>query len=73
MIPFQEYKKLEIRDKLKLWIDLPKGTTLPEDWVCVDIRDVCKEALEEIVFLRSVTGAVSRGPSFDEMRKASRR
>ena len=78
MIPFQEYKKLEIRDKLKFWMDLPQGATLPDDWPNVGewhfhIRDVCKEAFEEITFLRSVAGAVSQGRNFEELRKASRR
>jgi len=46
----------------------------PDGWPNVGewdqhIRDVSKEALEEIVFLRSVAGAVSRGPDLNQLRK----
>ena len=74
---FLDYKKLDIQDKLKFWIELPLGSTLPSDWPNIGqwhehIQDVCKEALEEITFLRSVAGAVSRGPDHAELKRRSR-
>lgn len=76
MMTYGEYKKADIQDKLKFWIELPHGTMLNplwednvENWDTY-IRDVCTEALTEIQFLRRCAGAVSRGPDFAEIRKS---
>ena len=78
MMKFDDYKKLDIHDKLKFWIELPQGSTLPSEWPNtnewhIHIQNVCQEALDEIQFLRSVAGAVSRGPSFEELKRASKK
>jgi len=71
---FSDYKKMDIRDKLIFWIERPQGLMLDEDWPNANhIQDVCQEALDEIQFLRSVAGAVSRGPSFEELKRASKK
>ena len=72
---FLKYKNLDIRDKLKFWIELPQGLMPDEDWPndTNHISDVCEEALDEIKFLSSVAGAVSRGPSFEELKRASKK
>ena len=77
MMKISDYKKLGIQDKLKFWIELPQGSMLPSDWPNTDhwhkhIQDICAEALEEISFLRSVAGAVSRGPDHAELKRRSR-
>jgi hypothetical protein len=47
---------------------------LDEDWPNDNyISEVCREALDEIKFLCSVAGAVSRGPSFEELKRASKK
>jgi hypothetical protein len=74
---FEDYKKADIAVKLQFWKDFPHGSHLPEDWPNQDlwdlhIRDVCNEALLEIAFLRKISGAVSRGPSFEDFKKKAR-
>ena len=77
VMEFLEYKKLDVQGKLKFWINLPQGSMLPADWPNTNewhyhIRDICQEALDEISFLRSVAGAVSRGPDHAELKRRSR-
>jgi len=75
---FLDYQMLSIQGKLRFWIEMPKGSMLPSDWPNVNewdhhVAEVCEEALDEIKFLRSVAGAVSRGPSFEELKRASKK
>ena len=77
VMEFSEYKKLDVQGKLRFWINMPQGSMLPSDWPNINewhhhIVDVCAEALQEIQFLRSVAGAVSRGPSHADFKRQSR-
>ena len=45
-----EYSKFSLEEKLLFWRDIPNTEPgVPADW---PIRDVCQEALEEILMLR---------------------
>ena len=68
-----DYLKLDVQQRLEFWIALPHGSMLPDDWGDAGrwddlVREVCIEALKEIKFLRRYAGAVSRGPSFADLK-----
>jgi hypothetical protein len=72
---FENYKRLNVQEKLRFWVDHPtarmaldeNATMGRED--CLD--DLLRGAIEEIEFLRSVSGDVSRGRGFEDYRKRS--
>ena len=72
-----DYLKLDIQQRLEFWVTLPHGSMLPDDWGDTGrwddlVREVCVEALKEIVFLRKYAGAVSRGPSFADLKQQAK-
>ena len=73
-----DYLKLDVQQRLEFWIALPPGSMLPSDWGDTNyrwddlMREVCVEALKEIKFLRRYAGAVSRGPSFADLKAQAR-
>ena len=77
VLSYSDYLKLDIQNKLAFWIALPQGSMLPSDWPDtnvwhIHIQHVCAEALNEIQFLRRHAGAISQGPSFDDLRRQQR-
>jgi hypothetical protein len=73
---FEDYKRLNVQEKLRFWIDHPTARIAIDENTTVgredDLVGLLKEALEEIEFLRSVSGDVSRGPTFEDYRKQTR-
>ena len=72
-----DYLKLDIQQRLEFWIALPHGSTLPSDWGDTNrlgdlLCEVSTEALKEIKFLRRYAGAVSRGPSFADLKQQAK-
>ena len=64
-LTFEEFKKADVLAKLEFWRDLPHGTLLgnlgfPDPGWDEPIRQMCQEAIEEIMSLRAKDGQTER-------------
>ena len=65
----EQYLSLPLEDRLRFWINLPKGANLDPSWVAPScsivntwddfVREICQDALDKIEFYRKRAGAVS--------------